>query len=178
MIRHIPELVAAGISSFKIEGRMKSEYYVATTAKIYRTAIDKYFDDPDSYTFDESWLSELQKISHRGYTTGFYFGKPDKNSQNYETSSYIRNYDLIGIVESYDPKLKQAKILQKNRFFVGDEVEVFPPVGKFFTQKIEKIVNEAGENLDVANRPHDVVTINMDQPVQPGTMLRKKVEDN
>ena len=102
MIRHIPELVNAGITSLKIEGRVKTPYYVATVIGAYRREIDRYFANPDNYTFNEDEYLELCKVSHRPYTTGFYYNKPDENSQVYTSSSYIRDYDLIGMVEDYN----------------------------------------------------------------------------
>ena len=102
MIEHVRELVEAGISSFKIEGRVKSDFYVATVVKAYRQAIDAYFADPEGYQTDPAWLEEVKKVSHRDYTTGFFFGRPGAEEQNYENSSYIRNYDIVGVVLEYD----------------------------------------------------------------------------
>lgn len=102
MIGHIPELVKSGITSFKIEGRVKSEYYVATVVKAYREELDRYEKDPEGYRFDPESYNEVLKVSHRPYTTGFYFGKTDENAQVYETSSYIRDYDIVGLVTGYD----------------------------------------------------------------------------
>ena len=118
-IKHIPELVKSGISSFKIEGRVKTPYYVATVIGAYRREIDRYFADPENYTFNESEFDELCKVSHRPYTTGFYFSKPDQSGQVYTSSSYIRDYDLIAVVEEYDEKTGIAKISQRNKFTVG-----------------------------------------------------------
>lgn len=103
MIRHIPELIKSGVASLKIEGRVKTSYYVATVVGAYRREIDRYFADPDNYVFNEDEYIELCKVSHRPYSTGFYFGKPDEDSQVYTSSSYIRDYDLVGIVEEYEP---------------------------------------------------------------------------
>ena len=127
-IRHIPELVKSGISSFKIEGRVKSEYYVASIIKIYREEIDKYCADPDNYVFDEKQYDELCKVSHRPYSTGFYFGKPTENEQVYTSSSYIRDYDIAGIVTDYDETTKTATISQRNKFVIGEEVEIIRPL--------------------------------------------------
>lgn len=174
MIEHIDKLMESGLTSFKIEGRVKSEFYVATVVKAYRQAIDAYMADPEHYVFDPQWLEELKKVSHRGYTTGFYFGKADASSQNYASSSYIREYDMVGVVTGYDPKTQMAAVVQKNRFFKGSTVEVLGPTGKFFTQTVTEMRAEDGKEIEVANRPQSTVYIKMDQPVEPDAFLRKK----
>ncbi|MBO4941554.1 MAG: U32 family peptidase C-terminal domain-containing protein [Clostridia bacterium] len=172
MIEHIDKLIESGLDSFKIEGRVKTEYYLATVVKAYRDAIDKYFEDPDGFEFDPKWLEEIKKVSHRDYTTGFFFGKPDGNEQNYETSSYIRNYELLGIVESYDEETKLLSVVQKNRFFKGSEVEFLRPDGDFVKHKIEYMEDENGEELEVANKPQSIAKIRINTPLVPNTMMR------
>ena len=172
MIEHMDKLIKSGLDSFKIEGRVKTEYYLATVVKAYRDAIDKYFEDPDAFETDPKWLTEIKKVSHRDYTTGFFFGKPDGNEQNYETSSYIRNYELLGIVESYDKEKKLLSVIQKNRFFKGSEVEFLRPEGEFVKHKIEYMEDENGEELEVANRPQSIAKIRIDTPLAPDTMMR------
>lgn len=176
MIEHIPEIIESGITSLKLEGRVKTSYYVATVVKAYREEIDRYLADPENYEFDKSQLDELRKVSHRPYSTGFYFGKPDENSQVYTSSSYIREYDLIGIVTDYDEKTKIATVSQRNRFFVGDEVEIMQPQKPFFTQKISYMENEKGESIDVAPHAAMVLKIPMAEPVSKDAILRKKRE--
>ena len=173
-IRHIPELVQSGIASLKIEGRVKTSYYVATVVGAYRREIDRYFEDPENYVFNEAEYEELCKVSHRPYTTGFYFGKPDENSQVYTSSSYIRDYDLIGIVQSYDEETGIATITQRNRFFKGDEIEIIQPMKPFFTQTIDCMTDENGNEIDVANHAEQIVKIKTAQKVCEGAMLRKK----
>lgn len=174
LIEHIPEMVQSGISSFKLEGRVKTSYYVATVVKAYREEIDRYFENPDNYTFDKKQLEELCKVSHRPYTTGFAFGRPDGNGQVYTDSSYIRDYDLIGIVTDYDAENGIVEITQRNRFFKGDEIEIMQPGQPFHTQIVERMKNGDGEEIDVA--PHAAMTVRfpVDIPVVPGAMLRKK----
>lgn len=172
MIEHIDKLIESGLDSFKIEGRVKTEYYLATVVKAYRDAIDKYFEDPDGFEFDLKWLEEIKKVSHRDYTTGFFFGKPDGNEQNYETSSYIRNYELLGIVDGYDEETKLLSVVQKNRFFKGSEVEFLRPDGDFVKHKIEYMEDENGEELEVANRPQSVAKIRIDTSLVPNSMMR------
>lgn len=174
MIRHIPELMQSGISSFKLEGRVKTSYYVATIVGAYRREIDRYLEDPENYVFDEASFDELCKVSHRPYTTGFYFGKPDREAQVYTSSSYIRDYDLIGIVTAYDEQTGIATITQRNRFFEGDTVEVLCPGKPFFMQRVTGMTDEDGAVVEVANHAEMVVRIPMQQPVVPGCMLRKE----
>ncbi|MBR5614557.1 MAG: U32 family peptidase C-terminal domain-containing protein [Clostridia bacterium] len=172
MIEHIDKLIESGLDSFKIEGRVKTEYYLATVVKAYREAIDAYVEDPEGFVFDKKWLDELKKVSHRDYTTGFFFGKPDGNEQNYETSSYIREYELLGIVQSYDEDKKLLSVVQKNRFFNGSQVEFLRPEGDFVKHKIEYMENEDGEELEIANRPQSIVRIKIDTPIEKDAMMR------
>ncbi len=174
MIKYIPELVKSGISSFKIEGRVKTSYYVATIVKAYREEIDRYFSDPENYTFDEAQYQELCKVSHRPYSTGFYLGKPTDEQQVYTDSSYIRDYDLIGIVLDYNPESKIATITQRNRFFVGDEIEIIQPKKPFIKQKVTYMENENGESIDCALHAQMIVKLPVTAPVVKDAMLRMK----
>ena len=174
MIKHIPELVKSGISSLKIEGRVKTAYYVATVVGAYRREIDRYFADPENYKFNPEELDELCKVSHRPYTTGFYYHKPDSQTQVYTSSSYIREYNLVGIVLDYDEETRIATITQRNRFFKGDEVEIMHPMQPYFRQVIGDMVNEDGESIDVANHAEMIVKFKTDRPVAKGDMLRMK----
>lgn len=174
MIEHIPELVQSGISSLKLEGRVKTSYYVATVVGAYRREIDRYFADPEHYKFNPEELEELCKVSHRPYTTGFYYHKPDSESQVYTSSSYIREYDLVGIVLDYDPQTQIATVTQRNRFFHGDEVEIMHPMQPYFKQVIGDMKNEEDEPIDVANHAEMIVKFKVDRPVSRGDMLRKK----
>ncbi|WP_069649452.1 peptidase U32 family protein [Caloranaerobacter ferrireducens] len=173
MLKHIPELINAGITSFKIEGRMKSAYYVATVVRSYRMVIDKYLADPKNYVYNDKWLDEIKKASHRDFTTGFYFGKPTSEEQVYGSSSYIRTYDFTGLILDYDKDLGIATVEQRNRMFVGDEIEIFGPNKEHFTQIIEKMWDENGEQIEVAPHPQQIVKIKMKQPVEPWDIIRK-----
>ncbi len=172
LIEHIPELIESGISSFKLEGRVKTSYYVATVVKAYREEIDRYLDNPDKYVFNKAQLDELCKVSHRPYTTGFSYRKPDGSEQVYTDSSYIRDYDLIGIVTDYSDGM--MTITQRNRFFKGDEIEIMQPGKPFDTQIIEYMENDKGEEIDVA--PHAAMTVRIKTDIQvcKNAMLRKK----
>lgn len=174
MLEHIPELAAAGISSAKIEGRMKSVFYVATIVSAYRRAIDAYYDDPEGYVYNPQWMSELKKASHREFTTGFYFDKPTDEDQNYQTSAYIREYSFIGMVKSYDEHTGMAVVEQRNKMVLGDEIEVFGPGREFFTQKLTVLQNEEGEPIESAPHPQQILRIKMEQPVAEKYILRKK----
>ncbi|MDD4049165.1 MAG: U32 family peptidase, partial [Clostridia bacterium] len=157
LIRHLPELIDAGINSLKIEGRMKSVHYVATVVYAYRKAIDAYYANPQGYVFDENWYEEILKVSHRDYTTGFLFGKPEKDDHNYETSSYLRNYDFVGLVLDYDNITGIATVEQRNNFKVGDELEIIGAETKRFTQILEIMKDEKGNEIEVAPHAQQVI---------------------
>lgn len=173
MIEHIPELINSGIKSLKIEGRMKSPYYVATIVRAYRMALDNYLADPENYVYNNEWLKEIKKASHRDFTTGFYFDKPSDEDQLYESSSYIRNYDFVGLVLDYDKENKIAKVEQRNRIFVGDEVEFFGPQKEHFVQTIKQMWNHNKEEIDVAPHPQQKIYIKVEKPVESFDMIRK-----
>ncbi len=174
MIERIPELIDAGIDSFKIEGRVKNELYVATVIKAYRKAIDGYFEN-ENFTVDDSITSELEKVSHREYTPGFYFGKPDGNQQLYTSNTYIQDYTIVGVVKEYKDGV--ATVMQKNRFFRGDELEVIRPDGDGFSFVADDMKNDAGETIDVA--PHAQMTVYMPMPeVSEYSIIRKKVGES
>jgi putative protease len=173
MLAHIPEIIESGLTSAKIEGRMKSVFYVATVVGIYRRAIDNYYKNPQNYRFDPEALIELKKVSHRNFTTGFYLDKPTDKDQNYLTSSYTREYVFLGIVHSYDPKSQLAVIEQRNRLFLGDTIEVFGPYTDFFSQVITIMLDEGGEAIESAPHAQQMIQIKMDQPVKRNFMLRK-----
>ncbi len=174
MIEYLPQIINAGVTSLKIEGRMKSAYYVATVVKAYRQALDSYYEMGSNYKFDTKWLEEVSKASHREFTTGFYFEKPSSETQIYHTSSYIRDYDFIGLVLEYDSNTGIAKIEQRNRMFVGEEIEVVNPEGGFFVQTIDSMKNIDGEAIESAPHPQMIVYMPMKQAVVQYAMLRKK----
>lgn len=178
MIAHLPDMIEAGIDSLKIEGRMKGIYYVATVLRSYRMALDEYYKDPENYKFDEKYLDEIKKASHRDFTTGFFYEQPREDAQVYTSNSYIRGYDFSGIVLDYDEDTGYATIEQRNRMFVGDEIEVFGPRTEHFTQVIKEMYNEEGEAIDVAPHAQMIIKIKMDKPVSEYFMLRKPVEEN
>ncbi|HAN10300.1 MAG TPA: peptidase U32 [Clostridiales bacterium] len=176
MLEHVPELVDAGITSFKIEGRMKTAYYVATVVKAYRDAIDDYFKDPKIYEKNkEYYISEICKSSYRDYTTGFYFEKPGTNEQIYDKATYIREYNFCGIILDYDKKTKIATIEQRNKFSIGDELEIFKKKGEFTTQIIEYMTDEEGNKIQEAPHPKQILKVKIITPVEKYDMIRKKL---
>ena len=178
MIEHISELIDAGVQSFKIEGRMKTPFYVGTVVKAYRQAIDDCLKDRALYeSKKEYYLEEVSKASHREYTTGFYYRKPDGNEQVYTNNSYIRDYDFIGMVEEdYDESTGCAVVMQRNKFEVGDEIEVMPAKGESWKMTVTKMWNEDGEEVMSAPHPQQLLKVKFDKPVKKHDMLRKAVK--
>lgn len=174
MIEHIPQLIGAGITSFKIEGRVKNELYVATVVKAYRQAIDAYFENPENYTVDKEILNELEKVSHREYTSGFYFGKPTEEQQLYTSNTYIQEYGIVGVVRSWDKESKTAVIEQRNKFEQGDTLEVLTPVGENFTITASDMKDENGDPIESAPHAQMIVTLHSDKPMGEYCVLRKK----
>lgn len=173
MIEYIPELVNAGICSLKIEGRMKSSFYVASIVKAYREALDSYFENPAEYKFNPKWMEYLTMISHRNYHTGFYFG--EKNKQIYETSSYIRGYDIVGIVK--ECKDGTAVIEQRNKVCEGDEVEVMRAKGDNLKITLTNMRDAEGNKIEAAPSAQMIFTINTDEKLEKDDMLIKNKEE-
>ncbi|MDD7363834.1 MAG: U32 family peptidase [Peptoniphilus sp.] len=176
MIGHLDELIEAGIRSFKIEGRVKSAYYLATVIRSYRMAIDAYYDDPEHYVYDPSLFEEIKKVSHRDFTTGFYYGEAKDAEGISDSTTYIRDYDFVGVVLDYDEEAERVTIEQRNRVFEGDTVEIFGPGKKHFLWTIEDMRDEDGEPIDVANKARQVFTAHLDRPVDRKDMIRKKID--
>ena len=176
MIEHIPELINSGLASLKIEGRMKSIFYVATIIAAYRKAIDAYYADPEHYEFKQEWMDEMKKVSHREFTTGFYFNNPTNKDQNYRTSAYTRDYAFTGLVKSYDPETGYAIVEQRNKMVLGDEIEIFGPGADFFVQELTEMYDEEGNPIESAPHPQQILKIKMNKPVAENFMLRKRKE--
>jgi Collagenase and related proteases len=175
MITHIPDLVKAGIMSFKIEGRMKTPFYVGTVVKTYREAINDYLKDPKLYESKlDYYFEEVSKASHRDFTTAFYYGKPDGEQQVYTNNTYIRDYDFIGIVEEdFDEETGCAIVMQRNKFVVGEEIEVLPAVGQAWKMTVEKMWNEDGASIESAPHPQQILKVKFPKAVKKYDMLRK-----
>ena len=174
MIEHIPELMESGVMSFKIEGRMKSSYYVASVCKSYREALDAYVADGANYKFQKKWLDNLLKPSHRQFYTGFYFGDP--SNQIYESSSYIRNYDIVGVVRKYDKKSNIATIEQKNKTYLCDTVEVLRPIGDNILITLDDMRNSKGESIPSAPSAQMIFTVNVKEKLCENDILIKAKE--
>lgn len=173
MIDHIDELVKAGISSFKIEGRAKSAYYTAVTTNAYRHALDDYLANPDSFELQPWIKEELEKISHREYSTGFFFGtEPGQTTDN---GGYIRKYNQVAVCEGYDKNV--ATITQRNKFFVGDMLDILPPSGVSFEVVAKKLTNEYGEEVDSAPHAMQKLFMEVDREIPVGSVIRKKIVD-
>ncbi len=176
MIQHIPELVETGVCSLKIEGRMKTPYYVASVLRVYREALDQYLALGNQYEYKNEWLEELEKTSHRGFTTGFYEGKAGADSQNYESAAYKRSYSFSGVVLSYDNESKLAFVEQRNNFGVGATVEVIGPEyfgGEFV---VEEMYDEEMNPIEVARHAKMKLYIRTELPLEPYYILRTSVK--
>lgn len=177
LLPHIPALAASGLDSFKIEGRMKSSHYVATVIKVYREAIDAFAAAPQSYQPRREWWEELRKISHRPYTTGFYFGKTSHEDQIYGAATYTQTHDFVGLVRGYDAAAGVALVEQRNNLKTGETVEIMQPGAANFTQVIDRMTDEEGNAIEVAPHPQQLIRIPVAAPVAEYAMLRRRVEN-
>ena len=177
MIGHVPEMIDAGIDSFKIEGRMKTALYVATVARTYRKAIDDYMKDPKLYEANMEWYKEeIGKCTYREFTTGFYFGKPGSDAQIYNSNTYVKNYTYLGTVEEADGK-GRCRIEQKNKFSVGETIEIMKPDGRNLEVVVKSICDEDGNGQESAPHPKQILWVDLGADVDKYDILRKK-EDN
>ena len=174
LLPYLDEVVDSGIDSLKIEGRMKSVHYVASVVKAYRMALDACLTGT-SYKVREEWLTELEKVSHRSYTTGFFFGKTTEADQIYGSSSYEQTSDFVGLVRAYDEKTKIAAVEQRNNMKLGQEIEIFQPVGASFRQKLAEMWDTEGQEIAAAPHPQQIIRMRMAQPVEVNSILRRDV---
>lgn len=173
MIEHVSELMDAGIDSFKIEGRMKTALYVATVARTYRKAIDDYLKDPALYQQNMEWYkAEIGKCTYREFTTGFFFGKPDHNSQIYDNNTYVKNYTYLGTVEEVRED-GLGKIGQKNKFSVGEKIEIMKPDGRNIPVIVKAIINEDGEHQESAPHSKQILYVDLGENLEPYDILRR-----
>lgn len=178
MIEHIPEMIQAGIDSFKIEGRMKTALYVATVARTYRKAIDDYLESEEKYRGNMEWYrAEISKCTYRQFTTGFYFGRPDENTQIYDTNTYVNEYIYLGTVEEIDEK-GRARIEQRNKFRVGDDIEIMKPDGSNEQVKVLSLTTEDGEAVDSAPHPKQVLYAELTGRAEKYDILRIETPKN
>jgi len=175
LLPYLADVIESGVDSLKIEGRMKSVHYAASVVKAYRLAIDSYFADREHFTIAPEWLAELEKVSHRDYTTGFYFGRPTEKDQIYGSSSYTQTSDFVGLVLDYDGATGWAVVEQRNNMKLGQEIEVFQPRGRMFRQILAEMVDEEGTPIEAAPHPQQIIRIHMKEPVEKWSILRRDV---
>ena len=174
MIEHIPELMESGIDSFKIEGRMKTALYVATVARTYRRAIDDYKQSSELYREHMAWYQEqISNCTYRQFTTGFFFGKPSDEAQIYDNNTYVKEYTYLGIVGERNEE-GLYRIEQRNKFSVGESIEVMKPDGANITVTVQRIVDEEGNDMESAPHPKQVLYIDLGQPLAMYDILRRK----
>ena len=174
MIEHIPEMLDAGIDSFKIEGRMKTALYVATVARTYGLAIDEYLKDPELYRSRiPFYKSEISKCTYRQYTTGFFFGKPDENTQIYDTNTYVKEYTYLGVVGETNSSGLYG-IEQRNKFSVGEEIEVMKPDGENITVTVKRITDETGKDMESAPHPKQKLFVDLGIKLDEYDILRRR----
>ena len=183
MIEHIPEMLDAGIDSFKIEGRMKTALYVATVARTYRKAIDAAVQGKEAFEEILSWAKEeISKCTYRQFTTGFYFGKPDENTQIYDSNTYINEYIYLGIVEEaaapFAPEHGEmlVRITQRNKFCKGDQIEIMKPDGRNLSVTVQAIYDEDGAEVESAPHPQQTLWLSLTQQPEVYDLLRVRKE--
>lgn len=177
MIEHIPELIDAGIDSLKIEGRMKTALYVATVARTYRKAIDDYQKDPELYRQNMPWyLDQISNCTYRKFTTGFFFGKPDDDAQIYDSNTYVKDYTYLGIVGGTEGGL--CRIEQRNKFSVGETIEIMKPDGRNVKVTVERIINEDGEEQESAPHSKQVLYVKLSECPERFDILRRAENKN
>ena len=178
MIEHIPELVRAGIDSFKIEGRMKTALYVAVVSRTYRQAIDDYFEDPQKYKERIPYYKkEIAKCTYRQFTTGFFFGPTTHDSQIYDNNTYVKGYEYLGTIHEKLPD-GQGVFEQKNKFCVGDEVEIMKPNGENVVTKVLSMEDEKGQKVDSCPHPGQRIRLRVECELQEYDIIRKEKEVN
>ena len=173
LLPYLLQLMEAGICSFKIEGRMKSAHYAASVVSVYRRAIDACWRDPQHFTVKQEWLDELEKVSHRPYTTGFALGKPDATAQVYTTSSYLQTHEFVGLVRDWDNG--RLTVEQRNHMKEGETLEVFCPDGSLRTLVLKEMRNQDGEPIVAAQHPQMVFTCRAAESIPESSILRRKI---
>ncbi len=177
MIEHIPDLIDAGIDSYKIEGRMKTALYVATVARTYRKAIDDYLESPQKYQQNMRWyLEQISNCTYRQFTTGFFYGKPTEETQIYDNNTYEKGYTYLGIV---GPKNKEGlyRIEQRNKFSVGEVIEVMKPNGENIQATVRKMIDEKGQEMESCPHPQQVFYVDLGIVLEEYDILRRQEED-
>lgn len=183
MIEHIPDLIQAGIDSFKIEGRMKTALYIATAARTYRRAINDYLESAALYEQKLPWYrQQIASGTFRQFTTGFFYGKPSQEAQVYDSNDYVKNYTYLGMIEACNAA-GYYRIEQRNKFSVGDIIEAIKPDGQNVQIKVRAILDEEGMAMESAPHPKQVLYLDLEYEKEPGgslkpyDILRRKEED-
>ena len=176
MIEHMDDILASGIDSLKIDGRMKTALYVATVARTYRKAIDDYQKDPELYRENMPWyLDQISNCTYRQFTTGFFFGKPDENTQIYDSNTYRKEYTYLGIVGEVKEGL--CRIEQRNKFSVGETIEIMKPDGRNIEAEVKRIVNEDGEEQESAPHSRQTLYVELTEAPEKYDILRRSEKE-
>ena len=168
------ELMDAGVSSLKIEGRMKSIHYVSTVSNVYRAAVDSYCEDPDNYVCKQEWIDELWKAAQRELATGFYYQVPTEHEQLFGPRRQIPQYAFVGQVLEYDPETQMATVQQRNNFKVGDQIEFYGPGMRHHEEVLTQLWDENGEEIEAAPHAMMICKMKVTEPVKPLDMIRKR----
>ena len=177
MIEHIPDLIEAGIDSYKIEGRMKTALYVATVARTYRKAINDYLESPEKYQENMPWyLDQISNCTYRQFTTGFFYGKPTNETQIYDNNTYEKGYTYLGFT---GPKNEEGmyRIEQRNKFSVGEEIEVMKPNGDNIVVTVKRMVDEKGQEMESCPHPQQVFYVDLGVELDEFDILRRQEEE-
>lgn len=173
MISHMDDLMESGIDSFKIEGRMKTALYVATVARTYRKAMDDYMESPEKYRENMSWYEDqISNCTYRQFTTGFFYGKPDENTQIYDSNTYVKEYTYLGYVEDTDER-GYAQITQRNKFSVGEQIEIMKPDGRNIAVTVKAIYDEEGRAVESAPHPQQKLFVDLGTEIDKYDLLRR-----
>jgi putative protease len=177
MVEHIPDIVGAGIDSLKVEGRMKTALYVAAVARTYRQALDDYFTSPDLYESKKSYyMDEIRKCTYRQYTTGFFYGKPTQEAQIYESNTYLQTYTYLGIVREVTED-GYAVMEQKNKFAVGDRVEIMSPTGRDMDVEVLAMRDETGTPIENCPHPRQRIEVKFQEKPEVMDIIRVKCDE-
>ena len=175
LMPYLAEVIESSVDSLKIEGRMKSVHYVASVTKAYRMAIDAYCDSPETFSVNPAWTEELDKVSHRAYTDGFFHGGLPTDAQIYGSSSYTQTSEFVGLVLDYDKTTGFALVEQRNHMKVGEKIEIFQPKGEGWRQTLADMTDEDGMRIEAAPHPQQHVYIRMERPIEKFAILRRDI---
>lgn len=173
MIEHMDDVLTSGIDSLKIEGRMKTALYVATVARTYRKAIDDYMESPEKYKANMDWYKEqISNCTYRQFTTGFFYGKPDENTQIYDNNTYVKEYTYLGFAEDIDER-GFVQITQRNKFVTGETIEVMKPNGENIPVTVKAIYDEDGNQVESAPHPQQKLFVDLGIKMEVYDLLRR-----